>query len=327
MRWITALLLLQIVLTTTTARAQNTDVGAKVASSLQEYGPVPVTKPVAIPKKESYCNGGSHGGSGSCYDRIVYISSTQTTNEILTASNFRVTASTEVVFDAPIRTELPDKVHVTTSTVQNCSKNTVSQNISLQQAFQRNVSVQISHSVMNSVTTTLGVQLKIGDAFTASGQVAIGRSETNGEAKTAGSQDTTTRTVTGTITVPGLSTSVAELSVWPVHFVFPFHATVTVDADLSPKNDRGLTALSQILDVNARTYDITGTLVADDASDGKLMFYDLTFDSSTCHGVKGVAVNSQAVLEENTKLFEHAEPQTQAVSLKSDKKTKIANKQ
>lgn len=226
--------------------------------------------------------------------------------ENLTASNFRVAGSSEVILGAATRTELPDQVIVNDNTIQDCSPNPATQQVTLQESFQRSESVQISHSITNSVSDQMGFQWKVSDVFTLSGQIQIGRSETSGQAKTSGSQESITRSQTGSITVKPQETTVAELRVWPIRYAVPFHATVTIDADLSA-NDKGFRVLSDILDGPSRTFDISGTIEADDASEGELVFYDIPFDPATCGGTTHVAVRKHVRFVPHTRFFEHSD--------------------
>jgi hypothetical protein len=79
-----------------------------------------------------------------------------------------------------------------------------------------------------------------------------------------------------------------ELQTWPVQLTVPFSATAMIDADLS-RNDKGYQHLSDILNEAERTFPIAGTLEAEDASSGTLVFYDLPYDPSRCPSGSGSA--------------------------------------
>jgi hypothetical protein len=82
-----------------------------------------------------------------------------------------------------------------------------------------------------------------------------------------------------------------ELQTWPVHYTVPFDAVATIDADLSA-NDKGYKRLSDILNETQRTFPISGTLEAEDASSGALVFYDLPYDQSKCPAVSAPVFTS-----------------------------------
>jgi hypothetical protein len=98
---------------------------------------------------------------------------------------------------------------------------------------------------------------------------------------TTGSSNTVTQTRSGSQSVPAHTFLVIELQTWPVHLTVPFQTNVVIDADLIP-NDKGFAHLSNILDEGKRTFPISGTIEADDASSGQLVFFNEPYDSTKC---------------------------------------------
>jgi hypothetical protein len=78
-----------------------------------------------------------------------------------------------------------------------------------------------------------------------------------------------------------------QLQTWPLHYTVSFSTSVIVDGPLNA-NDRGLQHVSDVLSESQRTFPVVGTIQADNASDGKLVFYDVTFDPSQCPAGAGV---------------------------------------
>ena len=60
--------------------------------------------------------------------------------------------------------------------------------------------------------------------------------------------------------------------------------------------------MSDLLEESKRTFDITGSVEANDASAGQLVFYDLAYDATACHGVTGVVVKNGYVPKPTDKL-------------------------
>jgi len=294
---------LMLLLAVNSAYSQTVDAAQKVSEALTAYGPVPVTVITRVPRQVDKCRMMSHGGSDYCYTETVYDQRPSTTNQILTASNIRITKSGELQFGPAVRTELPDKVIVQDGSIQNCTKNQATQTITLQDSFQRSASMAFSESVTHALSQQINFGLKLSSVFSVGGQVQITDSATNGTVSTTGSQDTVTRIQTGTITTPAHTNTMAELRIWPVQYSVPFQTTVTVDADLST-NDHGFHLLSQVLSESQRTFSVAGVIQANDASEGKLVFYDLDYDPSSCHGITGVLATSKFIPKADQKLRE-----------------------
>jgi hypothetical protein len=265
----------------------NTDIPQKIAQALKEYGAVAVTRIVAVPRQETHCRASiaSRGGAvagGLCSTVTVYDQTPQHPMEILTASNIRVVNSTPLTFGQQAQTQLIDQLLVKEALVQNCSATLQnSAQVTLTDTFQRSTSVQVTKSVTTTANFSINFGLSLTKAFKIGGTLTSGRSETEGTSNTVGSSDTVTNTSTATVTLPKQTAEVAILQMYPTQFVVPFTATVTVEADLS-QNDAGKTLLSQLLDANARTFDIAGTIQAIDASDSSTTFADVAFDPAKC---------------------------------------------
>jgi hypothetical protein len=294
-----------------------TDVAQKVGTALGAFGPVPVTTVIQKPRQETVWYDEpiiTHPLIEGATRRIshvitVYDSVPVTSSLILSAANIQIVKSDPVSFGPSVRTELPDKVIVKDQAVQNCSKVVqLQQQVSLSQSFQRTEGIQFSQSITHTLNKTLSFDFGITSAFKVGGQIMIGESSTSGQVQTAQDSETTQISESGTVTIPTNSALMVELRVWPVHYTIPFRTTVTVDADLS-KNDRGYYKLSDILDVTNRTFQITGTIEANDSSDGKLVAYDMPYDPSQCGGtdapslIKNFIPKAEAVLREKSNAF------------------------
>ena len=225
-----------------------------------------------------------------CSKVTVFDQVKQTTQEVLTASSIRVTSSDEISFEQRQQTSLTDRLIVQEALVQDCASFLATQTVTLSQAFQRSSSIAFSKSVANSTSSQINFSLKLSDAFTVGGNVQIGSTTTTGTVNTSGTQDTVTRTQTGTITLQPKTAVLAQLEMFPINFVVPFHTTVTVDADLS-SNDLGDHLLSELLGKDDRTFPISGSIEASDASAGTLIFSDIQFDPAKCRG-SGVTTES-----------------------------------
>jgi len=262
------------------ASAQVTDAGQKVSDALNAIGPIPITTVVAVPRNVEHCSAGKLH-EPDCVTETVYDQKRQVTNQILTASNVRVVKSDPLKFDPAVRTELPSVVSVNDSLVQNCTANPVTHQVSLQLAFQRSESIQFTEQVTHTLSVGLNFDLSITPIFKVGGSITIGESHMTGEVKTSGETDTTTVSRTETVSVNPQTSTVAELRVWPVHYSIPFHTVVTVDADLS-QNDKSYHRLSDILDESKRTFPISGSVDANESSDGSAIFYNIPYDPSSC---------------------------------------------
>jgi hypothetical protein len=288
-----------------------TNIPQRIAEALAAHGPVSVTRTISVPRTELRCTSflrhfnnqvlqtvslqkepGPKGPDPRthCSKVTVFDQVKQTTQEVLTVSNIRVTSNDEISFEQRQPTNLTDRLIVQEALVQDCTSFPATQTVTLSQAFQRSSSIAFSKTVANSASSQISFSLKLSDAFTIGGNIQIGSTTTTGTVNTSGTQDTVTRTQTGAITLQPKTAVLAQLQMFPVNFVVPFHTTVTVDADLSP-NDLGDHLLSDLLGKNARTFPISGTIEANDASAGILIFSDIQFDPTKCHG-SGVITES-----------------------------------
>jgi hypothetical protein len=115
-----------------------------------------------------------------------------TQNVILAASNIRVVSNTGVVYGEATRTELPDTIYAAEQLIQNCvSAPAYKGQVSLQRSFQRSSSVQLQHSVTHTHGEQVGLQWKLSDSFTISGQLTIQDQETNGRTTIDAAQQST----------------------------------------------------------------------------------------------------------------------------------------
>lgn len=265
-----------------------TNIPDKVKQALEMYGPVAVTRIVAVPRSETHCNASiaSRGGAipgGNCFTKTVYDQKPQQFMEVLTATNIRIVNNSPIQFGQLAQKELVDQLIVKEGLVQNCG--TMTQNstqVTLTETFQRSTSVQVTKSVTNTTSDSMNFTLNLSKAFKIGGTLTIGQSETNGTSNTVGSSDTNTNSGTATIqNLPPQKAEVVIMQVYPTQFAVPFSATVTAEADLS-KNDAGKTLLSQILDPESRTFQIEGVIQAVDASDSVTLYADVAYDQHRC---------------------------------------------
>jgi hypothetical protein len=306
-------LLICCVLLTGTGKleGQTTDVAQKVGNLLQQYGPVAVTTIVNQKHDRMRCTGG-HGEGAGCHNEGYTVQVPVTNQQVLTATNIHVIKSTDIVFGTPQRTELPEDLYITDFLAQSCSGGPpLTENQTLTRTFSRTTSIQIQRSITNTSGSSANIsfQYKVGgSAFTIGGQIQNSSSTTTATATVDSDQQTVTRTATVSATVPTNSAAVLELMVWPVHFVVPFSTTVTVDADLST-NDQKLSQLSQIYpDESVRTFDISGTLQANDASGGKAVIYSVPPDPSQCPAGTQYVERTNYVTPPTTEVTDYVPP-------------------
>jgi hypothetical protein len=265
----------------------NTDIPQKVAEALTAHGPVPVTHIVSVPRTEKQCKASiaSRGGAipgGNCFDVTVYSQQTQHVQEVLNATNIRVVESSSLAFGPPVQTTLVDQLIVKELLVQNCSASIPgTQQGTLTESFQRTESVSVSESLSNSTSYSMNYNLNLTPAFKVGGSVTIGESRTTGTSSTSGSSDTVMVSQSESQTIPKTTAEVAILEMYPIQYIVPFRATVTVEADLS-QNDAGYQLLSSLVDPLSRTFKVVGTITATDASDGSLIWADIPFNPGLC---------------------------------------------
>jgi hypothetical protein len=268
--------------------AQTTDAAEKVAALLQEKGPVPVTSVINVGHQRTQCLGGGGEGGGGCRTVNYYTQQPVVNNQILTASNIRIVSHTDLTFGTPTRTELPKMMYVDDYFVQSCpGAPPVQANETLQKAFQRSASIQLSHTVAHTTGGNISLSLKVGGEqqnFTVGGELQFSTTDTTGTVTVDATQETVTRSKTLSVTIPTGTAAVLELQIWPVHLIYPFSATVVVDADISG-NDENIKHLSDIYpDVSDRTFLISGTIDAADASAGRGTDYAVSLDQTICSG-------------------------------------------
>jgi Aerolysin toxin len=264
--------------------SQVTDVSQSVATALNQFGPVPVTSTVQTPTQQQACRMQRAGPDGVmiqvCNTVTVMVSSQVTNSSILQASNIRVATTNPIVYGTPVSQEIPSQMTVDDYLARNCTSTPATPTFTVSTAFQRTASISLSQTI--SHTTTVGVSVKAGfGGFGASGSLSFADGSASATVDASGTSTTVTTTRTGSQAVPADTFLDIELQTWPVHYTVPFNTTAIVDADLSA-NDKGYTLLSDILDQAHRTFPVSGTIEANDASSGNLVFYDLPFQQSLC---------------------------------------------
>jgi len=278
--------------------AQTTDAATQVSAALKTFGPVPITTTAQVPRTQQVCDykePPSHGPgrSGStavaaslvnCHSETVYDPKTQTVNQLLTASNIRVVQSAPISWGQITNTDLPNLVFPDTSMAQNCQNASapLTFGYSLSVAYTRQSAIQISQSVTHTQNFTASFDTGSLLPFKVGAQVSVGGQTTNGTTTVETTQQTVTRTHNDSVQVPIGAVSVVQMRVWPIQYTLPFITSVTVDADLSP-NDKGLKLLSDILpDPVSRTFVVSGTLSANDASAGQTVGMTAPYNPSLC---------------------------------------------
>ena len=129
-----------------------------------------------------------------CHEETQIINEPRTGQEVLTASNIQVIKNDPIVYDPTTEAGLPDKLFVSGSDLINCSSSrSVTQQVSLQVAFQRSASVQVSQSVTNTLSSQIGLKATVAPGLDVSGSVTIGESFTRGTVNSTGWQETVTR--------------------------------------------------------------------------------------------------------------------------------------
>jgi len=205
-----------------------------------------------------------------------------TTSSILTASDVRIVTASPLVFDQVVKTELTSQMTVLTQGAQNCStKITLPSGAAQSTSFTRSSSVAVSNSVTNAQAYSFNFSVAIESLVKLGGTVQLTNSATTGTVDTNSYQNQVTRTANASPALPPQTAYGVTFEIWPVNYTANFHATVVVDANLSP-NDKGWSNLSSVFPMEKRTFTINGVLLFVDASDGVTIGYDLTFDPSAC---------------------------------------------
>lgn len=291
-----AISLCAVVLIAVDAFAQDTDAAAQVQNLLNTYGPVPFTHQIPHTQNQTTCHTmPCHAPTGDmcypgqiCNTYPVTTYTPQTDTNVLAASNIQIISSTPLTFDPLAQTSLTDQLFVSGVVSYGCSTVTTGESMQLSISFVRTASIAISQSITHTQQESLSVGWKLSDQITLGGSVTVGTQASSGTIDTTSYAQTVTRSVTASI--PALTYGEAvrqEIGVWPVTDTATFHATVTIDADLSP-NDRGLRKLSDIFGISKRTFPITGTIAFTDASDGVVVPADVPFDSLICTNHTGI---------------------------------------
>jgi hypothetical protein len=283
------------------AWAQDTDVAATVQNLLKDFGPVSVTTQVMVPQQERVCSGPPGKLTialiAGCGTFTVMVPQLQTNNSILGASNIGIVSSTPLKFGPQTETSLPSQLTQQGQSYYNCSATlTATETVSLQVSFARSASIAVSQSVTHGNSESINTAGDI-DGFKLGATITITESKTSGSVDTSTYQQTVQRSQTSQIQLPPQKAIAAVLRTWPVTYVVPFSATVTVDADLS-SNDKGYRRLSDIISADKRTFPVAGTFAVTDAADAQTIDYDIPFDQSMCPaGSTGVVSHSMSTTE------------------------------
>ena len=257
-----------------------TDVAQQVANAMSSQPPVPVTVVSEVFDHNVGVGGGHDGGT---HVTPVYRQVVTTTQHKLVANNIRAAVVAPITFDQPQPPkELPDHMLADAGIANNCSSIPTQYSFSLSKAFQQSASVTLTNTVAHAIGGQVGFSDKITDALGVSGSISTTTTTTVATARATGEQTTITQADTVTVSVPPQHAIVEQLEEWPEEYVLPFKTTVTVEADLSPPNDRGLVLLSQILPESARTFEISGTVTADTASKARVVSFDTVYDPTAC---------------------------------------------
>jgi hypothetical protein len=280
------------------AYAQVTNVDDQVTALLKAVGPVPFTHPVA---QDYYLRDENHplcdnqqpfiklppGGPLMPNPRYVLCNAkrTRTVNvtdsAVLTASNVTLTFSDNPSFGAAVQTALPADVTSWNQDLLNCTASSGSITVT--------ISKQVQHTVTGTVTKQLalteGASLEVSGGFgpfaSVKAGLSISHTATTINATANANADVDTRTGMGSVSVPAMSKTEAQFSVWPVIYTLPFTLQATVDGDLSP-NDKGWRRLSDVLGADKRTLQVAGSVTVTEASDGVLKFVPVTIASGEC---------------------------------------------
>jgi hypothetical protein len=287
---------LAILLGSVPSVSQVTDVAQKVTDALTAFGPVPHTVVTVTSTQVTLCP-----IVGICGPFTVNQTSTTVTNSVLTASGIEVVKSASVTWGTPTQTELPQSVTVSDYVARNCTATPATPTFSVSTAFQTSASVALANSISHSVTKGISFTSKFSDAFSATASLSFTDGTSSTTTDTTGNTSIVTTQRSGSQAVPAQTFLVIELQTWPVHYSITFNTTATIDADLSA-NDKGYKRLSDILSETQRTFPISGTLQADNASSGVLVFYNIPFDASKCPSAPTSVKFSKLTLEQGTKL-------------------------
>jgi hypothetical protein len=202
---------------------------------------------------------------------------TETYQDYLLITGLSVTKVGNITFGKPIINAIPEKIHMQTFELRNCSSvsQSGSDTVSLSIATQNTVSM--SHSVSTSIT--IGANLSY--SIPAFGSASINFSVNRTVQLSDSSSQTQSETVTHSETIPRMAAAYTDL--WGEYFSVesnlsvPFSANIifdgTVDANIS-----GYSKLSQILDETQRTFIVSGILSATAASDAHTRFYEKSLD-------------------------------------------------
>jgi hypothetical protein len=276
-----------VLISVASAQAQVTDVSQKVADALRNYGAVPLTTTVQVPRETTVCQvwGPPPHMQPPCFKRVVYDTKSSMQNVILIASNIRVIKSGVIEYGIMQSHDLPDHIIPGDNLAENCSAETNQQEYTVTTTFQRTASVALSQSIIHSATYGGSVGATISEVFKVGANVSFTDGNTTTTIDTSDKSYLVTTIRSGTQTLPPKSFELIELETWPVQYTVPFTTTVTIDGDLSP-NDKHLQHISDVLGEPQRTFSIAGTVEAQDASSGVLKFFDVSYNASKC--VQGV---------------------------------------
>jgi hypothetical protein len=205
-----------------------------------------------------------------------------TSDQTLSTTNITIISSEPIVFDLPVRKELPSELYQQGMTFENCSASSMpTGSDTLQVSFTRTSSIAIAKSITHTNAASMNFSFKPVEAVSVGGSITVTNSATSGTTDTSTYTVTVTRSQGVSEQLKPMSASVAILRTWPVKYTSPFHTVATVDGDLS-QNDKGYHRLSDIFAPSQRTFPITGTIDFTDAADAELITYDIPLDKSKC---------------------------------------------
>lgn len=259
-----------------------TDVAMTVAGLLQKYGSVNVTTYHTEQRPgPEVCHW--HGPPGvdryeDCERVTTNVQVGKTTQQIMTATNFSIVSSSPIRYEASILHDYPQEVFAEYALAINCmtpaapSRPLPIVNVNLSKTYSRTLAVNISKSFSNGGTRQLSGGVS---AFgvTIGANIQISQSQTTGSATTDTAGESFQIAASGQVQEPWRSKSLVAAIAHKIEVEIPFSATATVDGDLSA-NDKGFKHISDILDANARTFEVTGAIFTQMASQANLTFFD-----------------------------------------------------
>ena len=305
--------------------ATDTDVEAVVAGLLTAKGPFPVkivwyenvthndcvaaAHPLFVPAAFELAQGGPAGGGigpggaadhDHCHARTVRVQHSRIDQQVLTASNLEIVSNDQPQFGTIVRKDFPQVLVATRTENLNCSGVPGVSNISLSLQVTRSFNTTTTRSVTKVRTKSVGWGVTLG-SFNVNSRLDFSNQATSATAQSDGTALSYTISRSGTVQMPPRTRTVSTLSSYRVETSLPFTLRVTVDGDLSD-NEAGKRHLSDLLTAAERTFPVTGTIVAEDSSEGRLTLQDAPFNTGMCGAARGVIARGEPVLTPATTL-------------------------